>query len=419
VNKQSEHLSDAQIENYGSQTSGAEPDAAQSAEDQRINAHLNDCASCRNLLLEFHRNNFGILLEPRQLADLQVNTASTPDCGSEDALRQLAADMSCGASVDSSPNSPAAKLTLHAATCDRCGPLLKRYTDICSDDFSPEEQAVLDSLQSSSAAWQQQTARKMLAAAGAQTAPADFPAKTRRIAEPLTTSVRKSFFWKWALIPATAAICGLIAFSIWYTQRDTPEKVEKLLAQAYTDQRTMEMRVPGAAHADFKQTRSGESASLLNAPESLRKAASKVSTQLSKTPDNPGWLLLSARLNLLEWQYKAAMTALEKVGDEKVRTSPNFLLTRSLALYEQAEFEPEQRDLNYGEIINLLGQVLQKTPDDTIALFNRATACEKLRMYECASADYERVVKIEKDSGLSADASEHLRRIKEKKNLEH
>jgi hypothetical protein len=38
-------------------------------------------------------------------------------------------------------------------------------------------------------------------------------------------------------------------------------------------------------------------------------------------------------------------------------------------------------------------------------------------MYECASKDYERFLKVDPNSGWSAEAQDHLKRIQEKKNL--
>jgi hypothetical protein len=86
-------------------------------------------------------------------ADPQVKQASTPECPSENDLRQLAAGL-CSDDI-------AATLTYHAATCDHCGPLLKAYTEDFSDDFSPEEQAILDKLQSGSQGWQKKMAKKI------------------------------------------------------------------------------------------------------------------------------------------------------------------------------------------------------------------------------------------------------------------
>jgi hypothetical protein len=400
-----------------------------------------------------------------------VNTASTPDCPSQDALRQLAAGLLA--------NNVAHKLTNHAATCDHCGPLLRVYTEDFSEDFSPQEQAVLAKLQSSSAEWQRKTAQEMILAAAAVNAPVISANQAASFAKENATTAKenpspgdniggprknpspasedagitsqdagitsqdagvtsvtagtatslpkksssdpgwKPGFWKWALIPAATAACAAIAFGIWYTQRDTPEKVEKLLAQAYTEKRTMEMRIPYAAHADFKQKRSGESESILNLPPSLRKSAELIDLQLEKNPDNPTWLLLQARFELLEWNYKQALVALAKIEDTKVIDSPEMSMTRALALYEQAELESERRDQAYGEVVNLTGKIIQHTPDDPVALFNRALACEKIYAYECAIADYEHLLKIGPGNGWDQEIQDHLNRIREKKTLEH
>lgn len=222
--------------------------------------------------------------------------------------------------------------------------------------------------------------------------------------------------FKWLLVPATAIACALIAFFIWNAQRETPQKVEKLLAQAYTEQRTMEMRIPYAAHADFKQTR-GDTASLLSSPAALRQATDIIAANLKKNPDDPQWLLLSARLNLLDWQYKAALSSLDKVADSKINDSPEFLLTRSLALYEESEVSKQSQ--GYFLAVDLLGRALQKTPDDPVLRFNRAVACEKIHSYECARSDWGRVLAIEKDPNWIAEARKHLEEINEKKTLAH
>jgi hypothetical protein len=155
VTEQSEHLSNAQIENYGNRTAGAGPDADQRDKDRsvdspRIDDHLANCISCRDRLLDFHRARFGLV----ETADLQVKSAPTSECPSEDALRQLAAGLT--------PGDLAPALTRHAATCDRCGSLLRTFTEDFSEDFSTEERAVIVDLQSASESWQKELARKIV-----------------------------------------------------------------------------------------------------------------------------------------------------------------------------------------------------------------------------------------------------------------
>jgi tetratricopeptide (TPR) repeat protein len=449
VDQQFEHLSDAQIENYGNRT-GAGPN--QPDNDQAIETHLSSCEACRARLLAFHRSRFSLTSTQRSPSP---DFPATADCPSEDSLRSLVAGLAI-------PGDSAA-LMQHIAQCDHCGPILRAYTEDFSDELSASDAALLNQINSASLSWQNKIARQLAEAASAQAVSSVSPSsssadlhsasKNDPVAQPgppaspvlagrggqppSAVQVKPSVLdendsensgagrqsltkpsrfhlprLKWLLVPTGAIACLLIAFFIWNAQRETPEKVEKLLAQAYTEQRTMEMRIPYAAHSDFKQTR-GDSTSLLSSPESLRKATDIIAANLKKNPDDPQWLLLSARLDLLDWRYQSSLSTLNKIEDDKVEDSRDFRLTQSLALYEKAETEHDPQ--SYGQVVDLLGRTLQKAPDDSVALFNQAIACEKLYMYECARKNYEHFLKVDPNSGWSSEAREHLNRIKEKK----
>ena len=155
MNQQSEHLSNAQIEDYGKRPFGAGPDQS-----DEVDQHLADCSSCRSRLLDFQRTHLGLLKDPKQsagseqLADPKVNTASTSECPGEDDLRRLAAGL-CSDEL-------AGKLIQHAAGCDHCGHLLKIYSEDFSDEFTPEQQGVLADLKSASPSWQKKVAKKII-----------------------------------------------------------------------------------------------------------------------------------------------------------------------------------------------------------------------------------------------------------------
>ena len=382
MNQQSEHLSNAQIEQYGKRASGAGPET-----EAWVETHLDDCPSCRSRVLEFQRTQFALLPNPK------VNTVSSSNCPSEEDLRNLAAGLHA--------EPIAKKLKAHVSNCERCGPLLQEYIEDFSDESSPEEQAFLNQLRTASPEYRQQKAREML----------QKPVIPEPVAAP---DWRRFFSWKWIMVPALPAV-ALIAVGIWYLQRDTPAKVEKLLAQTYTEDRTMEMRIPYAKHSDFHQVR-GDTGSLLNLPDSYREASVLITSNLKKRPDDPKWLLLSARFDLLHWDYRSAFSTLERINDPNVIESSEARLTRALALYEKAEAESQQRDQLYAEIVELMGKSLQKNPDDPTALFNQAIACEKSHMYECAIGDYKHLLDVEKDRGWAGEANQHLRDLQEKKN---
>jgi hypothetical protein len=485
VTKQSEHLSSAQIENYGIRTSGAGPETAQRDEhqraeqrmadklsddqsaadqsmidqrsndqrtsdqdtsDQRIEAHLADCASCRNRLLEFHRSLFASPTyqpEPDRMmaadrtmaedpkndhtnsaladskfanlkdpADPQVRTAATPECPSDDALRQLAAGLSS--------DDAAAKLTQHAATCHHCGPLLRTYTEFFSDDFSPEEQAALANLQSSSAEWQKNTARQMMQTASTSTADASAADQTAseavgsRVAATVkpdekpagrlvsTVPDRKPTFWKWALVPASAAVIAVAAFSIWYTQRDTPEKAEQQLAQAYTEQRPTEMRWPKASWSQYSVQRGTKFEAK---PTSLMQAEIAVGRQTEKTLQEVAWIRVVAEKEIIAGHPQNAIPALEQA----VRSNPSsdpLLLDLAIAYFDQGEQTRSQE--SYEKSRDLLVSVLQREPTNTVALFNRALVYERLNVKDKAADDWKTFLKTEKDVHWLAEAQKKL-----------
>ena len=387
---QSEHLSSAQIEQYGKRASGAGPET-----EAWVEQHLDDCPSCRSRVLDFQRARFSLPPDPK------VNKVSTSDCSSEDDLRNLAAGLY------SDPK--AAQIKAHAATCGRCGPLLQQYIEDFADDTSPEEQAFLDKLRTASPEFRQQKARDMFER--------EILKKNPVIQEPVpATDWRRFFSWKWVMVPALPVV-ALIAVGIWYLQRDTPETVAKLEAQAFTEQRTTEMRLPYAAYADFKQKRSGDNPSRSTLPPSLNLAADKIAKHLEKEPDDPQWLMLSARLDLLDWNYKSALSTLEKITDTRTTESPEYLMTRAFALFQKSEVLKESQ--GYSEAVDLLDKALQKAPNDPVLLFNQAIACEKINSKECAESDWNRLLAVEKDPQWTAEARKHLDQIKEKKTSEH
>jgi cytochrome c-type biogenesis protein CcmH/NrfG len=390
VNQRFEHLSDAQIEQFGKRASGAGPET-----EAWVETHLDDCSSCRSRVLEFQRTQFALLPDPK------VNTVSSPNCPCEEDLRNLAAGL-CAEPI-------ATELTAHAAACSGCGSLLREYKEDFSDESSPEEQDFLSRLRTASPEYRTQKALEMLNREMVKknlVTPAPVPA----------TDWRRFFSWKWIMVPALPTV-ALIAVGIWYLQRDTPEKVAKLEAQAFTEQRTTQMRIPYAGYAAFNQKRSGDNPSRSALPPSLNRAADKIAQHLQKKPDDPQWLMLSARLDLWDSNYKAALSSLERISDPQAIQSPEYLMTRAFALFQKSEALKESQ--GYSEAVDLLDKALQKVPNDPVLLFNQAIACEKIHSYECAESDWKHLLAVEKDPQWTAEARKHLDQIREKKTPAH
>jgi tetratricopeptide (TPR) repeat protein len=219
---------------------------------------------------------------------------------------------------------------------------------------------------------------------------------------------RKPFLWKWALVPAATAACAAIAFGVWYTQRDTPEKVEKLLAQAYTEKRPMEMRWPGAEWGPVRVTR-GASNSALSGSSSLYEAEQILAEKQAANSSNANWLRAKAEAELLDGQSpQAAIADLNQaLAMDPSSTSLNLLLGIAYAQEGNVSDDRSSRE----KALELFSKVLQQEPANPSALFNRALVYEKLGRKEQAIADLNVLLQNEKDSGWADEAQRKIKEV--------
>lgn len=181
---------------------------------------------------------------------------------------------------------------------------------------------------------------------------------------------KKSFFWKW-VIPATAAACTLVGVGYWDLYlRETPEKVEKLLAQAYTEQRTMEMRWPGAEWGPPRVTRGSED-SRFSKPDSLQQASEMVDKHQALIPNDIRWLRAKAEIEMLDGDPESAVKTLSPALDAG-RDSDLLAMDSAIAFFQRSIHTGSRADLE--ESIQLLTGLVQRDPTNREALFNLATA---------------------------------------------
>ena len=90
--------------------------------------------------------------------------------------------------------------------------------------------------------------------------------------------------------------------------------------------------------------------------------------------------MLSARLDLWDSNYKAALSSLEKISDSQAIQSPEYLMTRAFALFQKSEALKESQ--GYSEAVDLLGKALQKAPEIRFCCSTRPSPVKKsfLRM---------------------------------------
>ena len=304
------------------------------------------------------------------------------DCPSEEKWMRLAAGL-----VSSQD---ATLLLEHATHCDHCGPALKSAIQDLNPELSEDEEKTIRQLASADSNWQHNIARKM-SAISEGTKP------ERQLFQPQKPSVFANWM-RWAIPLGAAAAIAVGAGIIWDYSSPSLASTNKLIAQAFTEQRPFELRFPGAGYGPVRQERgvNGPSRSRMDEPAELLEAETQIERALKKHPDDPGWLQAKARADLFEGNPESAIQELLQAEHAQPE---DMSIKRDLAAayYERAGVQPDAKaqTADYQRALDELSQVLAKNPNDAVALFNRAEVHERLGQHAEAVADWRRYLQIE------------------------
>jgi len=188
-----------------------------------------------------------------------------------------------------------------------------------------------------------------------------------------------------------------------------PPSAEQLLARAYTEHRTLEVRIPGATYAPMRVERAAGGSSLDKSPSLLRLSVDR--DNLQKNPNDPAWLQAKPRADLLEGNYESAIKSLQRALETKPEDPP-LLTDLGSAYFVRAE--AADRAIDYGNAVESLSKALAKSPDDPVALFNRALACERMFLYTQAIDDWQRYLRVDPQGDWANDARSNLDRVKQR-----
>ncbi len=363
----SEHVTEADIEQMlSSRASGDEKVG------EKVLAHCQVCPECNELLKDckdIHR-------EIESLKNLSSSTDQTV-CPSTELWIKLASGV-----MD---EKEAMELVKHASGCRPCSQELIRAQAYVSD-----EPVQVPGLQSATPEWQKSVARIIAA-------------------HPPVVKERKAKRWRFFWI--TAATAAVVAFAVVIVNIARPRDVNQLLAQAYGQNRTLELRFPGAQYGPMRTERSGNSQSILNQSPALLEALPLISRHLEKEPGNPIWLNAKGRADLLGKNYAAAIQSFQKAL-EADPDSPLLLTDAASAYFERAQIADRPED--YGKAIELLSQALTKNPDDPIALYNRALVNEKMFLFHQAVEDWTHYLRVAPKGEWADEATRHLEAVRKK-----
>jgi len=392
VNEQEgKHLTFEQIECLIDTQSGLTEKHAQSERLEEARRHLVECEPCQRLV-SMHKE-FDHAL--RRLSE-DVPKDAESDCPWAQSLNELAAGLISPADAE--------RLLRHAVQCDHCGPMLRVAAEAFSPQQKADEEERLSSLQSGKPEWQASIAQRLASISNPSASETSSP-------PPL---VRRGRFQivlrsRWIYGAAAAIALAAIAMSVfvWHL---LPSYANQLLAQAYTEHRTLEVRIPGAKYAPMRVER-GTGTSNLDKPASLLKAETLIVESLRKNPNDPTWLDARARADLLDGNYESAIKSLQSALEAQP-DSPSLLTDIGSAYFLRAEVT--EHVIDYGNAIESLGKGLAKAPDEPVALFNRALACERMFLYTQAVNDWEHYLRVDPRGGWADDARTNLERVKQK-----
>lgn len=353
--------------------------------------HLQSCEICRSKVeaQETVMQRLG-LLESRSPDE------SGPECPPDEVWLEVAAGVS-GADAE--------KYVSHAASCDHCGPLLQYAFADFKQDLTSEEEAAITGLRSSSPDWQQTLARRLKNAAVSDT--------DRRLPRDGWLS-RQFEVFSLPKLAVAASIAGILAMGIWFTfHLEKTRSPESLIAEAYAEKRTLEVRIEGVPYVPLRQERGANSEQSRMDRPALLKAEAQIAQKLQSDPNDVRWLDASGRASLLEDDQASAEAAIQTL-EKAQRLAPDnasVSIDRASAYLLRGQFLDRTED--YGQAIQILGQVLASNRGGETGQFNYALALEKELLKKQAVQAWQIFLTRYPKSAWATEAKDHLARLQQ------
>jgi CHAT domain-containing protein len=204
------------------------------------------------------------------------------------------------------------------------------------------------------------------------------------------------------------ALAAFVLVAIGYLLRNSAfPSPAQLLARAYTEQRSLELRICRTPHSLLRVQR-GDETSRMDRPQSLLDAEALIARGLRNRPEDSSLLAARGQANLLEGAYEAAITDMQEALDTQPKSAAvlNGLAT---AYFERAGAGDRFDD--YAIAFELQSRALQQSPDDPVILFNRAITAARLCLYKQSVEDWRRYLFIDASGDWSDEALNHLREV--------
>ena len=357
---------------------------------QAVRSHLAQCAECARALDRYR----GIMAKLNPF-NRRGEAAVSDQCPRPDVWVQVATGLL--------PNDEVLDHLEHAAMCSSCSAHLREALEIVGAS-APPELKLQQALQTNTPARQKSLAAEM-AARSRQVLQSEARGGSPQMVRPIPFVSKPSRSLRlpiWAYGAAAAVLIAGVALGVFGGRGSG--STERLLAQAYAQQRTVELRIPGAGYGPIRVER-GQKQSQMSSPGALLEAETAIKRGLEQHPDDPSLLRQKAEADLLNWDYQPAIETLGHALRLQPQSS-KLLVDLATAHFERAEATDTPAD--YESALQYLGDALRLFPKDPAALFNRAIVYERLFLYSSAIVDWELLLTIEGDAGWKQEAQKRL-----------
>lgn len=205
---------------------------------------------------------------------------------------------------------------------------------------------------------------------------------------------------RWGAIAAVVIVAiGLTWLVIWIL---TPSPA-RLLAQAYHQQRSFDLRLAGAEYAQVRQQRGGES--VFSFPGALLKAQARLAEEIKSNPDDPETLRLKGEAEMMVGQAAAAVQTLERARDLQPQDA-HILSDLGAAYALRGDLEKQFDD--YANALEYLGRSVHLRPGALETIFNLALVLERMMLKDQAIEKWEEYLRLDNASDWAKEAREHL-----------
>jgi len=283
----------------------------------------------------------------------------------------------------------ASALLSHAAFCSECAFRLRLSLPTHHPVASPEEKAQIDSLACASAEWQSQLAKSL--------------SRTPRQG---AKSANRRYLWVGSGL-AAALLLAAFVFIRWQ-RANSPAR---LLAEAYGHSRIFDLRMPDAKFSSVAPAAHLRGNSEGREPAPLLDARARIERHLEGAPQDPYWLQLQARADMLEERFDPAIDILDRLLAAGPVTS-GLLADDAAAYFERGQATGSENDR--ATALDELRRADELAPDDPVVLFNEAVVMEDRGQVMNAVETWNRYLKFERDPSWLAEGRARLAALEQK-----